>query len=188
MNDFHECLARSHAASDMPFWEECYRKAFPNFAVMVDHRQYGDHQRCGIDRTIVLFSSKRIKIDEKVRFRNRKTGKIYDDIALEEFSLMERRVPGWAVKPLLADYIAYAIAPLGKCYLLPVEQMQLAWSQHGDAWKKKFQRVEAENETYTTLSWAIPVGVLFSAIGNCLRVTFPKYEENDTPAEQDIQW
>lgn len=181
INSFRDCLAQSHAASDLPFWEECYRKAFPNFAAMVDHRQFGDHQRAGIDRTVVLFNSKRISIDEKVRFRNRQTGRVYEDIALEEFSVFERGVPGWVVKPLLADYIAYAIAPLGRCYLFPVEQLQLAWRENGAAWKARFQKVAARNETYTTVSWAVPVDVLFRAIGNCHRVTFPKYEEQ--PAE-----
>ena len=51
-HDFTESLARSHAAEDWPIWETIYRRAFPDFAAMVNHRQDGWHQRQGIDRSI----------------------------------------------------------------------------------------------------------------------------------------
>ena len=105
--DFDESLTKSHKAEDMPFWEETYRKAFPNMQSMLSHRQDGEHQRNGIDRSIILENSKQILIDEKVRW------KAYDDIALEFLSDKKRNLPGWVCKPLQCDYIAYAIAPRG---------------------------------------------------------------------------
>lgn len=174
--DFGECLERSHAASDLPFWEECYRKFFLTFAVMVDHRQNGEHQKAGIDRSVILQNSKQILIDEKVRGKNRITGRVYEDIALEEWSKLEARVPGWVVKPLLADYIAYAIAPLGVCYLLPVIQLQAAWKIHHKEWRNPKRRIESKNKGYHTLSWGVDVPVLFAAIGDCLSTTFKACE------------
>jgi hypothetical protein len=177
MNDFKECLAFSHAGTDLPFWSECYHAAFPTMVAMHDHRQNGDHQKQGIDRSIILENGKILYIDEKLRGRNRITGRIYDDILLEEWSNKERQSPGWVVKPLLCDYIAYAIAPIGKCYLLPVIQLQSAWLQHGETWKgiARFPR-EARNNGWITVNWPVSVQELFKAIGSCLRVQFDPFD------------
>ena len=163
-HNFADSLAKSHTASDMPFWEEYYKKFFPTMIAFLDHRQDGNHQRQGIDRSVILANGKRYWIDEKVRFKNAKTGKVYEDIALEEWSNEERKILGWAEKPLLCDYIAYAIAPLGKCYLLPVEQMQAAWLKNKAIWKNKYQEIRAINQSWITVSWGIPWKVLFCEI------------------------
>lgn len=181
-HNFAESLASSHAAEDLPFWETAYRKAFPGFATMVSHRKDGPHQRAGIDRSIILDNSRQILVDEKVRWRNKKTGKVYNDIALEYLSDEARMVPGWVCKSLLADYIAYAIAPLGRCYLLPVIQLQEAWRVHSDMWIRAYPRVPADNydpatlRSWCTLSVGVPVAVLFKSIGDCLRVSFEPFE------------
>ena len=112
VHNFHDSLAASHGATDLLIWEEIYRNAFDDFAGMVDHRCDGAHQRAGIDRSVVLENSKQLLIDEKVRFRP------YRDIALEVWSDEARGTPGWVQKPLLADYIAYAVAPLGGTLLI----------------------------------------------------------------------
>lgn len=177
MHMFAESLAASHAASDLPIWEQIYRRSFPGFAAMVDHRQDGDHQRAGIDRSVILENSKQILIDEKVRWRNAITGKVYDDIALEYWSSLERRVPGWVCKPLRADYIAYAIAPLGRCYLLPVMQLQTAWNCRGPDWIERYQSVRAKNNGYTTVSVGVPVADVFAEVGKALRVQFDPVED-----------
>ena len=176
MHCFADSLAVSHAASDLPLWEAVYRSAFVGFTAMVDHRQDGEHQRAGIDRSVILANSKQVLIDEKVRGRNRRTGKVYDDIALEFWSNREREVPGWVCKPLRADFIAYAIAPLGKCYLLPVLQLQLAWQRHGKQWKAEHREVLSHNPGYTTVSIAVPVAEVFAKLGGCLRINFEPIE------------
>lgn len=173
-HDFAVSLAKSHAAEDLPFWEECYRAAFGGlFQAMHSHRDDGFWQRDGIDRSVTLTNSKQILIDEKVRW------KAYDDIALEYVSNDQSRTPGWVCKPLRSDYIAYAIAPLGNCYLLPVIQLQRAWMNNGEEWIAKAERRDAgfrlcraANKGYTTISVALPVDVLFPAIGSALRVHF----------------
>ncbi len=175
MNDFQQCLTFSHSAEDLPFWKECYSKAFPNMQGMLNHRQDGDHQRQGIDRSIILSNSKQILIDEKVRGRNKITGKVYSDIALERWSNLERKVPGWVVKPLLCDYIAYAIAPLGLCYLLPVIQLQAAWISNEKEWER-LGPIDAKNNGYTTRSHPVKVDELFRSIGKLLRINFSPFE------------
>lgn len=148
---------------------------------MVNHREDGDHQRQGIDRSLILANSKQVLIDEKVRFKNKITGRIYEDIALEYLSDSERNVPGWVIKPLLADYIAYAIAPIGKCYLLPVLQLQQAWESKKECWLQTYRTIKAKNfrgkQTWATLSCPVPPNTLFAAIGSCLRIDFNPYTE-----------
>ena len=180
-HDFHECLARSHAADELPLWREVYEKAFPSMLSMVNHRADGDWQKAGIDRSIVLASSKVLRVDEKIRGRCAATGLVYDDILLEHTSNNVRDTPGWVCKPLLADFIAYAIAPLGRCYLLPVEQLQAAWRERGETWKHEYRKVEARNVGYATLCTPVPVSVLFAAIGRALRFAFTPREFNEKP-------
>lgn len=166
LHDFQDSLRKSHDASDLPIWRQIYQKAFPSMVACIDHRQDGEHQRAGIDRSLVLENSKQILIDEKARY------KAYPDIALEYLSNAQRNVPGWVCKPLRADFICYAILPTGKAYLLPVPQLQQAWVRHGESWKASYFNPPAENYGYKTISCAVPVPVLFKAIGDCLRVTF----------------
>jgi hypothetical protein len=157
-----------------------YEKAFPYFQEMLNHRMDGEHQRAGVDRSIILFNSKQILIDEKVRFRNEKTGKVYEDVLLEYLSDVDRSVPGWVCKPLRADYIAYAIAPLGRCFLLPVPAMQQAWSQHGECWIREHGYRDALNDGWLTRSCPVTVAELFSAMGQMLRIDFTPVEDEST--------
>jgi hypothetical protein len=179
-HDFAESLQASHDATDLPIWRYIYRQAFPSFLAMIDHREDGEHQRAGIDRSVILKNSKQILIDEKVRFRNRITGKVYSDIALEYISNDRTKAPGWVCKPLRADFIAYAIAPLGRCYLLPVLQMQLAWERNHVKWLAEYRSISAQNMGYKTLSLPLPPDVLFPAIGGALRVKFSPVDIHET--------
>ena len=178
-HDFDECLKKSHDAHDLPIWEQMYRKAFPDMLAMHDHRDDGYWQRAGIDRSLILRSSKQILIDEKVRGRNRATGRIYSDVAIEYVSNNISGALGWAEKPLAADYIAYAIAPLGKGYLLPVLHFQAAWRKKKETWLLEFGHREAPNDGYKTLFCPVPVARLFPEIGQQLRVTFDPVEWNE---------
>jgi hypothetical protein len=178
IHDFHECLARSHAAHTLPIWEACYRQFFSSFLDMHYHDKDSDLQRLGVDRSVVLSHGKYVFVDEKVRFPNAKTGRVYTDIALEEWSDEERKIPGWVVKRLMCDYIAYAILAIGKCWLLPTLQLQEAWLKHSKSWKSKgiLKPIRSKNLGYTTLSWGIEEKILFPAIGGCLRATFQPIE------------
>ena len=130
-----------------------------------------EQQRAGIDRSVILANSKQILIDEKIRM------KAYTDILLEYWSDRDRRVPGWVCKPLRCDYICYAIAPLGRAYLLPVPQLQQAWLKYSDDWRAAYRDCNAQNRGYVTVSCPVPVADLFKAIGECLRVGFTPIPE-----------
>lgn len=166
MNNFLDDLRFSHNAEDLPIWRECYAQWFPGHVACTSHRADGQWQRLGVDRSIVLASGVQQRIDEKVRRKN------YGDIALEVVANDRTNAPGWVRKALVADYIAYAVLPIGRAFLLPVVQLQLAWSRHGEAWMEAYSPVRAPNPGYTTISCPVPVPVLFAAIGGCLRASF----------------
>jgi len=165
-HNFGESLAFSHAAEDLPFWSECYEQWFPGYAALTSHRADGQYQRLGVDRSVVLTTGKQVLIDEKVR------RKAYDDIAIEFVANDRTGAPGWACKALVCDFIAYAVAPTGRAYLLPTIQLQLAWQRNGDAWRRAYGTISAKNCGYSTISCCVPVGVLLPAIGGCLRAYF----------------
>ncbi len=178
-HDFMKSLAKSHAADKLPIWEEMYRSFFDGFHTMCNHRQDGEHQRAGIDRSVILKNSTQVLIDEKCRFRNEKTGRVYDDIALEYVSNTRTNAPGWVCKPLRCDYIAYAIAPLGVGYMLPVRELQNMWRGWGDLILSKpdsYRQISAANKGYNTLSVCVPPKILVKAIGMACVVKFQRVE------------
>lgn len=169
-HNFKESLAFSHRAEDLPFWQEVYLKAFPTMDGMHNHRDDGEHQRAGIDRSITLRHSKQILIDEKVR----KTD--YGDILLERWSDLGRKADGWIVKELRADFIAYAILPASTCFLFPVPTLQAAWRTYGKRWMSTYKICDAPNadawRNWVTRSYAIPTSVLLDALSEHMRISF----------------
>jgi len=166
MNNFKKDLDFSYKAEDLPIWRTIYAKAFPGYQGCTNMRDNGQTQYLGIDRTIVLSSGKAIYVDEKVRRKD------YGDILIEYTSNDQKKTKGWAEKPLFCDYIAYAILPSRKCYLLPVPQLQKAWAKNKEAWISQFGTKPADNTFYKTLNCPVPVNILFKAIGKTLRIDF----------------
>lgn len=175
VHSFDQSLVKSHELEDNPIWREVYEKAYPTMVAMVNHRQDGDHQRLGVDRSITLANSKQILIDEKARYKNA-NGTVYEDILLEVWSDKERKTEGWVQKSLIADYIAYAILPLGICYMLPVVQLQNAWRAHSAEWIDRFGLREAVNTSWITVSCPVDKGTLFKGIGEGFRLHFDPLE------------
>ena len=164
VHDFHECLERSHNYADAPWWLEVYRQAFPSLKAAINVRNDGWAQRGGIDRVLTLGSGKTLTVDEKVR------EKVWPDILLEYLSDEAKRKLGWVAKDLACDYIAYAFVPTATCYLLPFHTLRRAWRANSRAWIKQYQRVEAKNKGYVTVSVAVPIAVLMSALTDAIKI------------------
>lgn len=167
VHDFERSKAESRRHDRWPGWERIYRQAFSDFVDMQSTGENLRKQRLGIDRIVRLRNGKEISIDEKVR----PTGR-WKDILLETWSDERRGVPGWICKPLACDYIAYAIIALGQCHLLPLIQLQAAWSKYGRQWTKTYREKRAQNRGYVTVSVAVPIPVLYAKIGEQLRIPF----------------
>ena len=158
VHDFKERLEFSEKASDEPFWDAIYKKAFPNIVNQMLASGNVKSQRMGIDRVVLLSSGKILYIDEKKREID------YQDILLEYVSVDKTGAPGWIEKDLLIDYLAYAFMPSKRVYLFPWDMLRRAWCHYKDNWLEIYARIEAQNQGYKTISVAIPIQILQKAV------------------------
>lgn len=173
VHHFKESLALSHAQEDSAWWKSVYELAFPGYLSAVSIRENGWAQHSGIDRVITLRNGKTVTVDEKVRQKS------YGDIALEQWSDLERGKLGWMHKELQCDFIAYAFVPDKKCYLLPFITLRRAWLRNGPEWHEKacanadgFRFVDAKNPRYVTRSIAVPIPELLGAISQAQLISW----------------
>jgi hypothetical protein len=167
---FQASLAMSRRHEDAGWWLDVYRAAWPTMLAAVSVREDGWSQRAGIDRVVTLACGRVIRVDEKVRAKD------YPDILLEIWSDRERREPGWACKPLNCDFIAYAFAPSGECYLFPTLNLQIAVRANIKAWLSAYGFRDAKNSgprgSWTTQSIPVPKATLLNAISASMLVRF----------------
>ena len=158
MNRFNECLEFAESGKLEPFWNDVYKKAFPN---MTNHmrgkKELCESQIAGVDRIIYLENRKTITIDEKVRAKD------YTDIALEFISNDTKDSPGWMEKNLSIDYLAYAFLPSKTAYLFDWVMLKRTWDYYKEKWKKTYFIAKAPNEGYMTHSVCVPIDVLMGA-------------------------
>jgi hypothetical protein len=206
-HSFDEQLRFSHDLADAPWWEEVYRRAFPDFVGMHDLRQDGWHQRAGRDRAVVLSSGKTLYVDEKGRKKlyPRSDGNgLANDILVEMWSQYPRGTgppyppvrgskPGWAAEPKDTDWLAYAVVPTRRCHLIPMLGLRAAWIAKGRVWQRlaeakrdEFRYVVAPNANYDTISIAVPTDILYLAIRNAMTVEWSQDgEQGDPPVAVD---
>lgn len=169
--EFNADLQFSQDQATQPWWREVYGQAFPDMTGMHDVRNDCEAQIAGVDRIVVTSAGRIWKIDEKVRRKD------YGDILLEYISNDRKRSPGWVVKDLACDYIAYAIVPSRACYLLPVPALQRAWLKHGNEWLRKYGSKISANDFYNTLNCPVPVPVLMHKIAQAMFFRWSDFNE-----------
>lgn len=157
-HDFNERLKYSELASEEPFWEAVYRKAFANYVNSMPSKGNTESQRRGIDRLVHLSNGRTLQVDEKKREND------WPDILLEYISVDTTGAPGWIEKDLDIDYLAYAFMPSKTVYLFPWLLLKRAWDYYGEQWIEEYKRVEARNKGYTTISVAVPIKTLQNAV------------------------
>jgi len=170
VHSFRADLALSNQHADDPFWQEVYRTAFPTMIATHVIKQDGWAQRGGIDRVVLLASSRTVHIEQKVR------RDVWPDIALEYWSNYEMRQLGWMEKDAATDYLAYAFLPTRQCYLFDFLSLRRTWKAHRTEWLERarrdeggFKTIPSENEQrngakYTTWCVAIPIDKLLAAL------------------------
>jgi hypothetical protein len=166
IHQFSKSLEKSQGYVAEHWWEQIYRKAFPNFATMAAVTKDGWAQRGGIDRVITLTSGRTINVEEKVRERE------WPDVLLERWSDGARKRPGWVQKDLAAEYLAYVFLPSKTCLLFPFLDLRRAWREHGRRWIAECQEVRAMNCGYETVSVAVPVKELLNVLQANMRVAW----------------
>lgn len=174
VHSFADQLEYSARLSDEPSWVAFYQRLWPEMVASVRVDVGGDAQRDGIDRIVHLASGRQFAIDEKKRT------KYYRDIALEEWSVFysegdQRNKIGWALDARKrCDFIAYAIVPAQKCYLLPFELLRQAFMARRSDWVRRFRIPPTPNAGYITLNVAVPPGELKTALWEQMHRRFGK--------------
>jgi hypothetical protein len=150
--------------TDSPWIEPVLRALFPDFASMKIIRHDGHDQRTGIDVVVVLTNGCERHVDFKFRSKN------YDDFALEYWSDVDRKTPGWIAKPQRTDMIVYIFMPARKAYLLPFQPLRRAWRNHGKEWVRdsRYFIADAPNEfngrKWITRSVCVPFRIVYAAM------------------------
>jgi len=164
VHSFSDQLEYSSRLSDEASWVAFYQRLWPNMVSAVRIDAPGQAQRDGVDRLVILANGREFRIDEKKRKR------AYMDILLEEWSVYygerdSRNKIGWALDATKrCDFVAYAIVPLHKCYLLPFEILRQAFMAHRSEWARRFRVPPAPNHGYVTMNVAIPTADLKAAL------------------------
>lgn len=159
IHDFAERLEYSAQLSSEADWVEFYRRVWPDMVTAVRIDKDCKWQRSGVDRMIVLPGAKQVFVDEKKRETT------WDDFLLERWSVEHSQKVGWTLDPSkICDYIAYAIIPLGKCYLLPFEILRLACTENLQHWETDRRRKVAQNNGWRTINYAVKWDELFAAM------------------------
>lgn len=167
MHRFHDELNWSNDQSDEPIWAEFYNRIWPGELLLCTRIDGASRwQQWGIDREIKLTNGKQYTVDEKKRRKD------YGDIALEIWSQWydnksARNVIGWTGDAeKRCDFIAYAVVPARRCYLLPTELLRLAFRANLRDWIRspRCRMVDSQNNGYLTRNIGVPWDVLSAAM------------------------
>ncbi len=182
IHSFANQLEYSARLSDEAAWVTFYQRLWPEMVAAVRVDAPGQAQRDGIDRIVHLANGRQFRIDEKKRT------KAYSDVLLEEWSVWyadgdRRNKIGWALdNSKRCDFIAYAIVPSHKCYLLPFELLRQAFMAHRGQWVRQFRLAPARNDGYVTLNIALPPAELKAALWEQMHRRF----DSDTALELPV--
>lgn len=170
MDRFTKDLEWSNNQGCEPYWEAFYYKVWPNLVGMYCLNSSIDWQRRGIDRIIYLPNGRYFTVDEKKRRKD------YDDILLEVWSVWRANgdkdnKPGWTFdRNKTCDFIAYAIVPAQKCYLLPFDTLRRTARACFAKWKKRRRAWPIDtrkNVGYITRNIAVPWKQLRKDMAEC---------------------
>src|SRR5437588_6515370 len=119
-HDFHTDLAYSRRPAAERFWHDVYTKHFgplSRFEPVRDLALQGE----GIDRIIALARTGRV-----LRIEEKEDRHAAQNFFLETVSGVESGAPGWMVRPLSSDWLAYAFIPKAGAHFVGGEALMPA--------------------------------------------------------------
>ena len=100
-------------------FEMCIVKTISNTQWIENSRQ-----QQGIDKILTLSDGSTLAIEEKFRYKG------YNDVALEIYSSLEDKTPGWAVKDIRANIVAYWVVPDQKVWIFDSRKLRFVLQEH----------------------------------------------------------
>lgn len=159
-HDFKRSLEKSERDSDSPLWRNLYTQFFVDF-VSMEYVHDIARQRQGIDRIITLENNVKVMVEEKLR-----APRFHGDVFLETVSVDTTGAPGWVLKSLACDYIAYVYKSTGIGYMWPFHAVRRAWQIYGEKWTRQYPPIPVSNPGYFTWGVVVPLGQFLLAIQN----------------------
>lgn len=169
-HDFRESLSKSERDARDPLWGIVYAQYFVDFMSM-EYVTDKAQQRRGIDRIITLKNNVKVTVDKKLR-----EPQYWGDVFVETVSVDTTGAPGWALKSLDCDYMAYAFRASKVCYIWPFHAVRRAWEANAERWTRQYPNKGAANVGYKTRGVIVPLGPWLQAIQNAEWVS---WESND---------
>lgn len=156
VHDFQAKLAESNTLSDEDSWIGFYERVWPGqivCSVRIDKDSV--FQRWGVDREIKLVTGQQFTVDEKKRTKD------YGDMLIEEWSQFygerdTRNKVGWTRdRAKRCDFVAWAVVPSGKCWLIPFDLLRRTTHAYLGDWKKaagtRYPSI-SQNRNYQTVN------------------------------------
>lgn len=158
-------------SQDEGAWVQFYKRVWPDVCSILSLNGQSQWQKWGIDREVKLRNGRQFTIDEKKRRKD------YGDIALEIFSQWygkghPKNKIGWTRDvEKRCDFVAYAVVPARRCYLLPTEILRLACERNWQDWirRKDFPVVKADNESNGHRWQTINIGVKWDVLSAAMK-------------------
>lgn len=100
------------------------------------------HDRQGVDWWLDMKSGDRLAIDCKIRDDDpiKKFGKNCDDVALETWSVVEKKIIGWSLdESKRTDYVFWLWKDTGRWCLVPFVLLVKAFKEKKDEWMQVFR-------------------------------------------------
>lgn len=159
MHTFAESLsAESHGWGVFDF-DALFSRYLPDALEWVEVPSGGGaFQKSGVDRIIMLRNGEMKRFDAKFRFTD------YGDFLFEEWSVLEKKIPGWTVDPnKLTDLIGWCVVPNpGASRVLDYKVIRATCVRFMSTWMDLglITLCDSHNWGYTTRNWAVPWSVL----------------------------
>lgn len=167
-------LATAGQHDSHEFWPTFYTRAFPGYLsheVVTEKRL----QIAGIDHRLKLEGDGEHLVDVKCRCTS-PTWR--DDVLIEVWSDRDRKIKGWARKPLRCHLIAYAWPQYEVGFVVPFLLLRRTYERNKKQWAADGLRlVDARNEGYTTRSVAVPIDRLTREVAESMTVYFKEDQE-----------
>lgn len=105
------------------------------------------NDRQGVDWWIETKSGERVAIDCKIRDEDPKKKFGADDLALEIWSVVEKKVIGWSLdETKRTDYVFWLFKDTGRWCVVPFLMLVKAFKQNKEEWLKKYKMATQNTE------------------------------------------
>ena len=135
--DFKEQLAMSEGVSANKNVQDILLANIPGAVSVIRAHQSND--RSGVDYWVEMGYGGFAAVDIKVRDKDYAKAEGKDDLALESFSVVEKKIVGWTRNPQKrTDYILWFWKDTGRWCLLPFRMLCKVFSDNWESWKERF--------------------------------------------------